>query len=90
LDSRFDRHQEVSGERLEAADGYLESPGPRRRDRAFASGSGARPGGRAGGQVDPEGKPLGPRQGIVTLLAVKRSGVWRVTAGQNTNAQTGG
>ena len=38
------------------------------------------------GQVDKEGKPAGPRRGIITIVAAKQANSWRISAGQNTNA----
>jgi len=36
-------------------------------------------------QVDKEGKVATPRRGIITIVAVKETDGWRITAGQNTN-----
>lgn len=38
------------------------------------------------GQVDKEGKPAGPRRGIITIVAVMGADGWKITAGQNTNS----
>jgi uncharacterized protein (TIGR02246 family) len=37
------------------------------------------------GQVDKDGKVAAPRRGIITIVAAKEEGQWRITAGQNTN-----
>jgi uncharacterized protein (TIGR02246 family) len=37
-------------------------------------------------RLDREGKPRGPRRGIITIVATKQADGWRISAGQNTNA----
>lgn len=39
------------------------------------------------GQVDMAGKPVGRRHGIITIVAVKLSEGWKITALQNTNVR---
>jgi uncharacterized protein (TIGR02246 family) len=41
------------------------------------------------GDKNPDGTPRQPRYGIMTLVAEKRNGSWRVVVGQNTNAILG-
>lgn len=37
------------------------------------------------GEAGPDGKPLGPRTGIVTFVVARTAGKWSIVAGQNTN-----
>lgn len=41
------------------------------------------------GDRNPDGTPRQPRYGMMTLVAAKRSGIWLVVVGQNTNAILG-
>jgi uncharacterized protein (TIGR02246 family) len=38
------------------------------------------------GEVDPDGKPLAPRRGIMTIVASGHGSKWQIVAAQNTNA----